>query len=66
MPERVKRKRSWLSHAVLIVGILVVVFPIYYTFVASTLSLQQILRPPLQLVPGSHFLDNYYEALFGG
>ncbi|CAH1671062.1 MULTISPECIES: sn-glycerol-3-phosphate ABC transporter permease UgpE [unclassified Chelatococcus] len=65
MPERVKKKRSWLSHAVLIVGILVVVFPIYYTFVASTLSLQQILRPPLQLVPGSHFLDNYYEALFG-
>ena len=54
------------SHAVLVLGILIVGFPIYYTFVASTHSLQTILSPPLPLVPGDRFLENYGEALFGG
>ncbi|MDR6756537.1 sn-glycerol 3-phosphate transport system permease protein [Mycoplana sp. BE70] len=56
----------YLAHAVLILGILIVAFPIYYTFVASTHSLQTILRPPLPLVPGGRFVENYSEALFGG
>ncbi|WP_108003639.1 sn-glycerol-3-phosphate ABC transporter permease UgpE [Mycoplana dimorpha] len=56
----------WLAHAVLILGILIVAFPIYYTFVASTHSLQTILRPPLPLLPGDRFVENYWEALFGG
>jgi sn-glycerol 3-phosphate transport system permease protein len=55
-----------LAHLVLIVGILVVAFPIYYTFVASTLSVAQIMRPPLPLLPGNQFGENYSEALFGG
>jgi sn-glycerol 3-phosphate transport system permease protein len=55
-----------IAHLVLILGIAVVAFPIYYTFVASTLTVPQILRPPLPLVPGNQFLQNYGEALFGG
>ena len=39
---------------------------IYYTFVASTHSLQTILRPPLPLIPGDQFIENYSTALFGG
>jgi len=58
--------RTYIAHAVLILGILVVAFPIYYTFVASTHTLQTILRPPLPLLPGGHLLENYSEALFGG
>ncbi|KQZ14780.1 glycerol-3-phosphate transporter [Mesorhizobium sp. Root554] len=58
--------RTLIAHAVLIVGILIVAFPIYYTFVASTHTLQTILRPPLPLLPGGEFLRNYTEALFGG
>jgi sn-glycerol 3-phosphate transport system permease protein len=54
------------AHAMLILGIVVVAFPIYYTFVASTHTLQTILRPPLPMLPGGHFLENYSEALFGG
>ena len=57
--------RRLVAHLVLILGIVVVAFPIYYTFVASTHSLQTILRPPLPLLPGPHFFDNYGEALFG-
>ncbi|MBZ9954692.1 MULTISPECIES: sn-glycerol-3-phosphate ABC transporter permease UgpE [unclassified Mesorhizobium] len=58
--------RIFLAHAVLILGILIVAFPIYYTFVASTQTLQTILRPPLPFRPSSEFWNNYGEALFGG
>lgn len=56
----------YMAHAILILGIVIVAFPIYYTFVASTHSLQTILRPPLPLLPGDRFVENYTEALFGG
>jgi sn-glycerol 3-phosphate transport system permease protein len=54
------------AHALLILGIVIVVFPIYYVFVASTHTLQEILSPPLPLLPGSQFFQNYYDAIFGG
>ncbi|MBA8900717.1 MULTISPECIES: sn-glycerol-3-phosphate ABC transporter permease UgpE [unclassified Phyllobacterium] len=54
------------AHIVLIIGILIVAFPIYYAFIASTQSLQDIMRPPLSLLPGGHFWENYTTALFGG
>ena len=60
------RTSRYVAHAVLILGILVVAFPIYYTFVASTHTLQTILRPPLPLLPGDQFWENYSTALFGG
>ena len=31
------RLRTWIAHAALVLGILVVAFPIYYTFIASSL-----------------------------
>jgi sn-glycerol 3-phosphate transport system permease protein len=58
--------RTAIAHLVLVLGILIVAFPIYYTFVASTHSLQTILRPPLPLLPGDRFIENYSTALFGG
>ncbi|MER8708430.1 sn-glycerol-3-phosphate ABC transporter permease UgpE [Mesorhizobium sp. M0323] len=58
--------RTFIAHAVLILGIVIVAFPIYYTFVASTHTLQTILRPPLPLLPGGQLWNNYSEALFGG
>ena len=62
----VSRMSRYIAHAVLILGVLIVAFPIYYTFVASTHSLQTILRPPLPLLPGDRFFENYYQTLFGG
>jgi sn-glycerol 3-phosphate transport system permease protein len=58
--------RTYIAHVLLILGVVIVAFPIYYTFVASTQTLQTILRPPLPLVPGDRFFANYYEAIFGG
>ena len=54
-----------LAHFVLIVGIVLVAFPVYYTFLASTYPTQAILSPPLPLLPGDQFLQNYSDALFG-
>ncbi len=61
--------RPWLtvvSHAVLIAGIAVIAFPLYVTFVASTLTLDQILQVPMPLVPGDRLWENYSKALTAG
>ncbi len=60
------RRSRVTAHLLLILGLIVVAFPIYYVFVASTHTLQTILRPPLPLIPGDQLLTNYGEALFGG
>jgi len=57
---------SLISHFLLIIGILIVALPIYYTFIASTHSSPDIIRPPMSLAPGEHFFDNYAEAMGGG
>ena len=56
----------WLTHLALIVGILIICFPIWFAFVASTVTQDDIIRPPLPLVPGPHLIDNYKRALFEG
>jgi len=55
-----------LSHAVLIGGAVLIAFPIYVTFVASTLSFEQIMTVPMRLLPGDQFLENYSQVLFAG
>ena len=57
---------SLISHLVLVIGILIVALPIYYTFIASTHTSVEIVRPPMSLAMGEHFLDNYGEAMGGG
>ncbi|MCB8745904.1 sn-glycerol-3-phosphate ABC transporter permease UgpE [Rhodoferax sp. U2-2l] len=56
---------SFLSHAVLVLGVLVVAFPLYLTFVASTQTSQAIVQTPMPLLPGEHLIDNYTTALQG-
>jgi len=55
-----------LSHAVLILGVLAVAFPLYVTFVASTLTLEQIMSVPMPLLPGNHLVENYSQVLTAG
>ena len=55
-----------LSHAVLILGVLVIAFPVYVTFVASTHTLDRILEVPMPLVPGDQLVENYRQALTAG
>ncbi len=58
--------RDFLAHAVLITGVLLVAFPLWVTFVASTLTFEQIVNVPMPLWPGEHFLDNYRQVLTSG
>ncbi|HKB61559.1 MAG TPA: sn-glycerol-3-phosphate ABC transporter permease UgpE [Burkholderiales bacterium] len=61
--------RPWLtvlSHAVLIAGVAVVAFPLYVTFVASTHTLEEIIRVPMPLLPGGHLVENYLRVLTSG
>lgn len=55
-----------LTHAGLIVGALVTCFPLYIVFVASTVTLVDIARPPMPLVPGDQLVANYTAALTAG
>ena len=55
-----------LRHVVLIGGVFIVAFPLYVAFVASTLSLDEVIHVPMQLLPGTHFLENYRAVLTHG
>jgi len=59
-------KSAWVPHAVLLLGLALVVFPVYVAFVASSLPLRDILDAPMTLVPGPDFAANYREALAQG
>ena len=62
-----KRGQSlWLTHALMIFGVLIIFFPIWLAFVASTVTQAEIVSPPMPLLPGEHFWDNYKRALFSG
>ena len=52
-----------IPHAVLLLGLALVLFPVYVAFVASTLPLQDILDAPMTLVPGPDLVANYRDAL---
>ena len=56
----------WLTHLGLIVGIAFIFFPIWLAFVASTVEQHDIVRPPMPLLPGDKFFENYARALTSG
>ena len=61
--------RPWhdfFAHAVLIVGVILVAFPLYVTFIASTQTYEQIVNVPMPMVPGDKMVENYAQALTSG
>ena len=54
-----------LSHLILVLGVVIVAFPIYIAFVASTHTATEVLQAPMPMLPGPHLVDNYAAALFG-
>ncbi|MEO5692461.1 MAG: sn-glycerol-3-phosphate ABC transporter permease UgpE [Usitatibacter sp.] len=57
---------TFLAHAVLIIGVILVAFPLYVTFVASTLTYDEIVNVPMPLLPGDQLLENYSQVLLSG
>ena len=60
------RRRDWLPHAVLLLGVGIVAFPIYVTLVGSTLPAADIVHAPMPLLPGDNGALSYRDALFHG
>jgi sn-glycerol 3-phosphate transport system permease protein len=69
VPEPLVENRPFatvLAHAVLILGVLVVAFPIWVAFTASSLTLGEVLKAPMPLLPGGQLAANYTAALGSG
>ncbi|MBK8529663.1 MAG: sn-glycerol-3-phosphate ABC transporter permease UgpE [Rubrivivax sp.] len=55
-----------LAHLVLLLGVLIVAFPVYITFIASTQTAEAIVQNvPMSLLPGDQLISNYTRALVG-
>ena len=46
------------SHCMLILGIAVILFPMYVAFVAATLDSKAVFETPMTLIPGGHLWEN--------
>ena len=56
----------WLTHVFMILGVLIIFFPIWLAFVASTVTQPEIVKPPMPLWPGDQLWENYSKALISG
>ncbi|HXS52220.1 MAG TPA: sn-glycerol-3-phosphate ABC transporter permease UgpE [Usitatibacter sp.] len=57
---------DFIAHAILVLGVIIVAFPLWVTFVASTRTFDEIVNVPMPLTPGTHLVDNYRQALTAG
>jgi sn-glycerol 3-phosphate transport system permease protein len=57
---------TFFSHLLVLLGIVIIAFPLWMTFVASTHDQVTMLRSPVPLWPGGHMLENYRTVLFEG
>jgi len=54
------------THIILILGVCIVIFPIWLAFVASTYPVEDMASGVLPIWPGDRFLENYGAILSGG
>lgn len=57
---------TFLSHFVVILGVVIIAFPVWMTFVASTHDQQTMLKAPIPLLPGPYLIDNYAKVITEG
>lgn len=55
-----------LSYIVLVIGLAVILFPIYVALAASSHTVKDLLQAPIPLNFGGHFIANYKEVLSSG
>ncbi|MDD9329675.1 MAG: glycerol-3-phosphate transporter, partial [Bartonella sp.] len=55
---------NFLTHFILIIGILIICFPVYIAIIASTHNSATFNAGTLPLLPGQYGLENY-QAIFG-
>ena len=57
---------TFVSHLILVIGVAIVALPVYVTFVASSLAVDEVLQSPMPMLPGSHLIENYTKVLSQG
>ncbi|MGV8853016.1 MAG: sn-glycerol-3-phosphate ABC transporter permease UgpE [Devosia sp.] len=57
---------TFLSHLVLIIGVVTVVFPVYVAFIASTHGPDDFLSGVVPMLPGPHMVENYTSMFSEG
>ena len=55
-----------LGHLIVLLGVIIIAFPVWMTFVASTHSQQTMLQSPIPVLPGPHLIENYTKVLTEG
>ena len=58
-------KRDWVTHAVLLLGVVIFALPIWIVLMGSTHDSATIGRGEVPLLPGPHALENYATAWSG-
>lgn len=61
--QSMSERTQWVPVLIIMLGISITAFPLWITFVASTLTPQEISRG-MPLLPGDQMLSNYSQALF--
>jgi len=57
-----KTRHEIFIHAILILLVIVLAFPVFFALVTSTLSLQESYQYPPKLLPGNQFMNNLKDA----
>ncbi len=63
-PAAKKERFDWskiVTHLLLLTAILLICFPLYYAFVLSTQSMEEVMVTPQKLWPSAHLLENYVK-----
>ena len=61
-----RRLGDAIAYIILTIGVLIVAFPVWLTFVASTWDAATVINGQMPLYPGPYFLENYNRILFVG
>lgn len=56
---------SFVTHGVLILGVIMIALPIWITFVAASHDELRMTQVPIPMLPGGHFWENFKRTLFG-
>jgi sn-glycerol 3-phosphate transport system permease protein len=56
---------TFITHAVLILGVIMIALPIWITFVAASHDDLRMTQAPIPMLPGGYFWENFKRTLFG-
>ncbi len=62
---RYQSRNQIFIHILLLLSLIVLLFPIYIAFVASTQTIGHFFHDPISLLPGHHLWQNYQQVLTG-